>query len=155
MHVYLVQHAEALPGEQDPMRPLSELGREHARRMGQYLSRHAGLDLADIQHSGKGRAVETASLLADALGVDCKVGHDLKPSDDPALWASRLTMCHQDLMLVGHLPHLQRLAGLLLCSNDALELLHFRNAGVLCLERNEDGAWLVAWMMTPQLLPQG
>ena len=37
------------------------------------------------------------------------------PNDDPMIWVGRLTEEHNDLMLVGHLPHLSpRLASLLL-----------------------------------------
>jgi phosphohistidine phosphatase len=56
----------------------------------------------------------------------------------------------KDVMLVGHLPHLQRLAGLLICSDSECEAVHFRNGGVLCLERRKTG-WSVLWQINPTL----
>ena len=153
MHVYLVQHAEALPSEEDPLRPLSEKGISDARRMGDYLQRHAGLDVHEVLHSGRERAAQTAEILAGSLKVACSVATGLKPSDDPGLWASQLALRVKDVMVVGHMPHLQRLAGLLLCNDDALSLLHFRNGGVVSMERDATGVWCIEWVLTPQVLP--
>ena len=51
-------------------------------------------------------------------------------------------------MLVGHLPHLARLAGLLL-TEDAEEMpVRFGNAGVLKISSGQEG-WAVEWYITP------
>ncbi len=54
-------------------------------------------------------------------------------------------------MLVGHLPHLSRLAALLLAESPEPEIVAFRNAGVVCLERQE-GRFAVRWILTPELV---
>jgi phosphohistidine phosphatase len=55
--------------------------------------------------------------------------------------------------LVGHLPHLERLASLLLLEDDSSPLLLFPPAGMACLERNPTTRhWLLRWMITPETL---
>ncbi len=54
-------------------------------------------------------------------------------------------------MLVGHLPHLGRLSALLLTESLEREIVAFRNAGVVCLERQE-GGFAVRWILTPELV---
>lgn len=153
MHAYLVQHAEALSSETNPLRPLSDKGREDARRMGEYLLRHADLHLSDVLHSGRERAGQTAELMAESFGVPHKPAADLKPSDDPSVWAQQLSMRTSDVMLVGHLPHLQRLAGLLLCNDEEVTVIRFHNGGVVALERDAVGDWHIDWALTPLQLP--
>jgi phosphohistidine phosphatase len=54
-------------------------------------------------------------------------------------------------MLVGHLPHLSRLVSLLLTRNPKIQVVRFRNAGIVCLTQQE-GKWAVDWVMQPGLL---
>jgi phosphohistidine phosphatase len=76
--------------------------------------------------------------------------------DDPAVWAERLKYmtdsANEDIMLVGHLPHLGRLASLLLAGDPERHVVSFRMAGVVCLERGENGNWSLKWMITPDVL---
>jgi len=153
MHVYLLQHARAMPSEENPLRPLSETGRSDACRMADYLHRHVGLKVLEVVHSGRERAAQTAEIIADTLGVACNAAAGLMPSDDPEIWASQLKLRTKDVMVVGHLPHLQRLVGLLLCNDDALSVVHFRNGGVICLQHGAAGEWSIDWVLTPQVLP--
>jgi len=152
MHVYLVQHAEALPSETDPVRPLSEKGQSDARMMGEYLFRHTHLYLSVVLHSGKVRAAQTAELLAASFGIPHQSTTGLNPSDDPEVWARQLITSNKDVMLIGHLPHLQRLAGLLLGNDEGLSMLKFHNGGVVCLERDDVREWCIEWVLTPALL---
>ncbi len=55
-------------------------------------------------------------------------------------------------MLVGHLPHLARLAALLLSERDAPPVVDMRMGGVVCLERTES-LWQVLWFLTPETCP--
>jgi phosphohistidine phosphatase len=57
----------------------------------------------------------------------------------------------EPLMLVGHLPHMARLASLLLTGNPNREVVRFRNATIVCLERVEDG-WVLLWALGPDLV---
>ena len=151
MHVYLVQHGEATAKEENPDRPLTEKGAAEVRAVGDFLYQHARLVVPEILHSGKLRAAETAKLLARCLNAAYDTGPDLQPNDDPGLWSAHLTARTRDIMLVGHLPHLERLASLLLCGDADRYVVTFRNAGVVCLEQDKENAWHLNWAFTPDL----
>lgn len=53
-------------------------------------------------------------------------------------------------MIVGHLPHLSRLASSLLTGRQDAEVVGFQYGGVVCLERTNDG-WKLGWMIVPDL----
>lgn len=153
MIVYLVQHGEALSSEQDALRPLSDKGRADALRMANHLKKHSGVSVHEVLHSGKERSERTAAMLAEALNAPLGADHHLSPSDDPLWWAEHLKTRQKDVMLVGHLPHLERLAGLLLCGDSTASPVQFRNAGVVCLVRDDEREWHLVWAVTPDLLP--
>ena len=72
-----------------------------------------------ICHSGKLRARETAELLADGLGIDDLVQLEgMTPMDDVGAFVGRIT--DPDVMYVGHLPHLDRLASVLVAGGRPL-----------------------------------
>ncbi|MHC1579519.1 MAG: phosphohistidine phosphatase SixA [Candidatus Alkanophagales archaeon] len=150
VRVYLVQHGEAKSEEEDPARPLTDKGREEARRVATYVSKFA--HVSKILHSGKLRAAQTAEIMAGALKPPGGVGRAdaLEPLADPKIWAERLRDADDDIMLVGHLPHLSKLASLLLTGKEDVEPVKFRMAGVVCLERDEEGKWALLWMVTPE-----
>ena len=66
---------------------------------------------------------------------------------------ARLAETTEDIMLVGHLPHLSKLSSLLLTGNEDLEIIEFIMAGIVCLERDKSGRWTVRWMITPETIP--
>lgn len=151
MRLYLAQHGLAREPSEDPQRPLSDQGREDVSRVAGFLSLFARPQPLVIAHSGKLRAQQTAEMFAEAWGVkDVRVMPDLAPNDDPAVWSAHLAGMDEDVMLVGHLPHLQRLAGLLLCDDVSRTPLTFRQGGVACMER-QGGNWSLQWMVVPQL----
>ena len=76
----------------------------------------------------------------------------LSPLDNPDIWAARLIDIQDDAILVGHLPHLARLASLLLCGNSEKNIVAFRMAGVVCLKRDDAGVWSLQWMLTPEIV---
>lgn len=152
MFICLVQHAKARSEETDPARPLCEKGLADITKMASYTS---GLDLSinEIFHSPKLRAKQTAQVLADYLrppkGLSGTDG--LKPNDDPSVWAERLKTMTDNTILVGHLPHIGKLASLLLCGDADKDLVDFKMAGIVCLKRDESGAWSLQWMITPEI----
>ena len=54
------------------------------------------------------------------------------------------------VMLVGHLPFMERLAGRMLTGDADQAVIDFTNAGIVCLER-KDKRWQAAWILTPEL----
>ena len=153
MRIYLVQHGEAKRKEEDPARPLTEKGRSEVERVGRFLAR-IGVRVDRILHSGKLRAAQTAELMAKYVKSMEKIEavDGLDPLADPRIWAERLDKSEHDLMLVGHLPHLKRLVSLLLTGRDDLEIVRFRYAGVVCLEKDEK--WSILWIIRPDMLPE-
>ncbi len=153
MRLYLVQHALAKPKDEDPERPLSDQGRVDIDRMAIFLA-ESDVAVGSIQHSGKTRAAQTAQVLAERLQAvaGVSVAEGLKPVDNPAPWAERLKGGREDLMLVGHLPFMARLAALLVSGDPDVEVVRFQPGGVLCLERDEAGRWAIAWMVVTALL---
>jgi phosphohistidine phosphatase len=153
MVLYLVQHAEAKGKEEDPARDLTEKGRRDMERMARYLK---GLEVQvkQIFQSGKTRAQSTANILAAQVQPTAGVSEapGLAPLDDPGIWAERLQNLDEDIMLVGHLPHLGRLAALLLSGDQERSVVNFQMGGVVRLRRLEAGQWAVDWMVVPAMV---
>ncbi len=150
--LYLVQHAEAKDSVEDPERDLSSLGSQHAEALGAFMAAH-GVRPVEIWHSGKLRSEHTARIAAEAIGRgDVVLLHDhLQPNDDPLDIRRELDELEaRDLMIVGHLPYLQRLVGSLVASPDSAPPVRFRNAGIVALSRDESG-WTVEWAVPPGL----
>ena len=153
MKLYLVQHAEAKAEQDDPSRGLSEKGLNDIKKT---ASHAAGLSIkiSRIFHSGKKRALQSAQILAGDLHPDKGVSESdgLAPMDEPKTWAERLSSAEEDIMLVGHLPHLGKLAGLLICGSENKKAVNFTMAGIVCLKRNGGGSWSVEWALTPETI---
>lgn len=151
MRLFLVQHGEALSEAEDPDRPLSETGRANATTVADSLAR-SGVAVEAIYHSGKTRAEQTAQIFASRLApgrMEALAG--LAPKDDPAHVAQSLGELFDGAMLVGHLPHLDKLASLLVTGSPQGSVIGFRNAGVVALTE-ADGNWTVAWMVIPEVV---
>ncbi|MBI5409511.1 MAG: phosphohistidine phosphatase SixA [Nitrospirae bacterium] len=153
MFLYLIQHAEAMREEDDPSRSLTEKGIADIKKVAECAAK---LDLkADlICHSGKMRAMQTAQILTDYLkfGKPLTYTDGLAPMDDVQIWINRLARMDEDVMLVGHLPHLGSLSAALLCGDKDKNLIDFKMGCVVCLKRFEDGKWAVEWMITPEMI---
>jgi phosphohistidine phosphatase len=146
-----MQHGEAKSEAEDAERPLSDRGRDEVGRTARVLSR-LGLGVAEIHHSGKLRARQTAEIVAAELrpsrGVREAPG--LSPKDDPRAVASRIDGTQETWLIVGHLPHLSRLASLLVIGRDERPILAFRMGAPVCLVRDDSG-WSVRWILTPEM----
>ncbi len=153
MFLYLVQHAEANREEEDPTRDLSVKGREDIRKVAQFAGQ-APVAVSRILHSGKTRALRTAEILAAELkpAQGSAASDGLAPLDDPAIWADRFESLDEDLALVGHLPHLARLASRLLCGAQEPGVINFKMGGVVCLKREAPAHWALEWMLIPALI---
>ncbi|UCD34292.1 MAG: phosphohistidine phosphatase SixA [Nitrospiraceae bacterium] len=150
MYLYLVQHGEAKPEEEDPSRGLTEKGMEDARNSARSV-KGMNIDVPVIFHSGKKRALQTARIIEEEIcpGRGVFEAEGLAPMDDPGGWAARLAAIKEDTMLVGHLPHLARLSALLLCGDRGNGVLDFTNGGIMRLRRSQEGNWTVNWIIKP------
>ena len=153
MLLYLVQHAEASPAEEDPTKDLSPKGRLDIEDVAHHLKR-LNLQVQQIFHSGKTRAQTTARILGLHIhppgGITATDG--LAPLDDPGIWKSRLAAMDEDLLLVGHLPHLGKLAGLLIAGDQEKSVVNFKMGGAVRLRRMAPDQWAVDWMITPEVI---
>lgn len=154
MILYLVQHAQAKPREEDSQRPLSDQGRADIQKVAAFLSARGTVQISRILHSGKLRARQTAEVLSGHLNPTggSSETDGLAPLDDPAVWAGRLAELDEDLILVGHLPHMGKLAALLITGGADQPVVTFKPGGVVCLERDNDGYWSLSWMVVPEIL---
>jgi phosphohistidine phosphatase len=150
VEVYLVQHAEATSKEENPLRPITEAGRQATADVA-IVAAKLGLAVQQIRHSGKLRAEQTANVLAEALSPpDGVVQMDgLAPRDDVAPVADELARTFQPVMLVGHLPFMERLAGALLTGDPEQRVVKFTKAAIVCLSL--DTRWQVPWILTPEM----
>ena len=153
MRVYLVRHGKALTKDVDPERGLSEEGRAELERVGHFLKGYGG-ELRTIIHSGKTRARETAEMIAAGLNPDLIPVEEpgLAPLDDVREAAVRIQRSEDDLMIVGHLPHLVKLASVVLGVPESVPLVEFKPGSVLCLEDSVLGHPAITWMVTPELI---
>jgi len=153
MKLYLIQHGEATTEEVDPSRPLTAKGRSDVQKIAFFL-KGAGVAPSLILHSGKTRARQTAEIIAAQLGPDCRLKEreGLAPNDPVSAFANELSGRDNHLMIVSHLPILGKLVSTLLTGPESKNVVAFRQGGVVCLQRNEDRSWQVAWMVTPELL---
>jgi phosphohistidine phosphatase len=154
MKILLVQHGEAKSKEQDPARSLTDEGFRQTEKIAAWIGRHS-FSVTEIWHSGKKRAAETAMIFADQLspvkGIVTVEG--LNPNDDILPVAEALGNLEEPVMIVGHLPFLDKLAGLLLSGDQERKVISFTNSGVVCLVK-EKYQWAAAWMIVPDLLTE-
>lgn len=150
MKLYLVQHGEATPKEADPNRALTKKGKEDVFRMAKFLKK-VGIKVIATWHSEKLRAIQTAQILGKAVSVEIIKQEGLAPNDPIDSWLEELNTRIKDVMMVGHLPFLQRLASLLLVGDESSRLIAFRPGGVVCLERKEE-KWSLVWMVPTELV---
>jgi phosphohistidine phosphatase len=98
--LWLLRHAEAADGLPDDQRPLTDQGARHAEAAGLALAR-LGTQIDSCLSSPKLRALQTAQLACDALGVSVSLEPALsgEPFD-----VHELTAGLGDVLLVGHDP---------------------------------------------------
>lgn len=154
MRLYLIQHGEARPEIEDPQRSLTDRGEEEVRRISK-AAKALKIRLSMVYHSGKTRAKQTAEIIAGGLSIpdlSIQAVQGLNPNDDVRPWAERIAKETRDIMIVGHLPFLEKLASLLLSGDENAKLVLFRYGAIVCLDQKEDKGWAVRWLITPETI---
>jgi phosphohistidine phosphatase len=120
MNLYLVHHGVAVGPEEDPRRPLSNVGLAGVARV---AAKAAALGAKPdvVWHSGKLRAKQTAQEFWRACNAlaEFSASKDLQPDDPPQWIRDRLRGESRNIALVGHFPHLPRLLALLITGGEA------------------------------------
>ena len=151
MKIYLVRHGIAHSKSDDPERSLTEEGKDEVIKVASFIIKEKKFELDKIFQSGKTRAKETAELIAQFIQPIEGIyeSEELAPMTDPSKWLEKIKKMNNDTMLVGHLPHLNRLASLLLTKNEN-EIIQFSTAAIVCLSREEEG-FTIDWIISPDI----
>ena len=106
--------------------------------------------VAWIYHSGILRAQQTAELVAEVLKPSEGVRElgGLCPDDDPFIVQAELAAASQPIMLVSHLPYVDRLASLLISGDSDGSVIEFAPATLACMTRDA-GGWKLRWSISP------
>lgn len=151
MKIYLIRHGKTLPKAVHPDQPLSEEGKRETAAAAHYFKSRQ-LKVGEIWHSLKLRAVETARIITQELkNVKLRERDDLNPDDPVQPVAEEIARQKKDLLIVGHLPFLEKLTALLMCNDEDRPCSIFYHSGIVCLEQTAQG-WNFAWFLTPQML---
>ncbi len=149
MKLYLVRHGEYSSFADQT---LSETGIRETQAVVNLL-KPAALEIDEILHSVKRRAQQTAEILAQGLAPHLspieRTG--LKPSDPIEAILTDIHTQPRQLMLVGHLPFMERLLSTLLYGEEYPCPVDFCCACVVCLER-QGRQWQIAWVVSPKLV---
>ena len=147
MDFYLVRHGRALSEQIDPRRPLTSAGRIAVEQLG-HAATARSVRVSQIVHSGILRAEQTAAILAEILQPlnGMRHGSGLRPEDDPVYAKAELETATEPTMLVGHLPHLGRLAAYLANGDPDRSIIEFEPATIACFSR-EDRVWRLNWVL--------
>jgi len=151
VRLYLVQHGEARSEEEDPERSLTVRGEEETKKLS-VATKRLNIRPSRIFHSGKKRAEQTAGIIAKALSLSAQFGQGLNPNDDVHPWVERISGEAEDIMIVGHLPFLEKLASLLVCGDEGAKAVLFRYSAIVCLEKKGSGRWAVDWVLKPDMV---
>jgi phosphohistidine phosphatase len=154
--VYLVQHGEAKSEQEDPERPRTERGRDEVTRVARFVAAAGRVRVERIVHSGKTRARQTAEILNANLRPPAGMSQidGLAPNDDPSIAARIVAETSEVLTFAGHLPHLSRLASLLIFGETGKMPVYFRMGGIVALGQDDQGLWSVAWHLIPDIVPK-
>ncbi len=146
MYLYLVHHGVAVPPQVDPQRPLSDDGLNRVEELAQVVARRR-VKPAVVWHSGKLRARQTADAYKRACNPLAAVSaaRGLQPSDAPERLADALIGETRDVMLVGHLPHVERLLRLLVEGNREGATV-FPAHGIVALTP-QNHRWVESWRL--------
>jgi phosphohistidine phosphatase len=152
MALYLVQHGKSLPKDVDPDQGLSEEGIAETKRIADVAAGYS-VNVSRIKHSIKTRARKTAEIFESALNPAAGIAEvdGLKPMDDVTTFATAIDT-DKNIMLVGHLPFMERMTSYLVTGSADKPVFKFQNSGIVCLNKEPDlGSWAIVWTLMPNI----
>lgn len=156
MKLYFLRHADALPGADDAVRPLSPLGRKQSRKVGRFL-RKAGIEFEAAYSSPLVRAHQTADIVLKTLDAlpprklqitDALLNETSQTRFDQ--WLKGLPEAGR-VLLVGHAPTMDERVCHLLGVNRG-DLLKLPKGALACLETDDCRVASLKFFVTPKLL---
>jgi len=152
MALFLVQHGKSLPKEKDPDQSLSRQGIEETQAMAK-MAFDQYVQVSRIIHSGKKRALQTAEIFMKVLEPEAGISKEsgLAPLDDVSIFASSTVNSDENIMVVGHLPFLERLVSYLVAGAPESPVIKFHNSAIVCLDIDDASeSWFIRWALFPQ-----
>lgn len=153
MLIYLVRHADALAANSDEIRPLSPKGIDDTKRVGKFLKK-INIKVDSIYHSGLLRARQTAEILQHDLQLKCLLvkKDGLRPEDPVDVILTEIHKIDNNLMIIGHMPHLSSLLSKMVIGVLDPQIVDFKKGAIVCLEKDER-LFRIKWLLTPKLMP--
>ncbi len=145
MELYLVRHGDVDPnvGDAGEGPPLTEAGLAHVRRCANFAAR-LGVEIGEIRHSEALRSIQTAQEFEQTLRCPRKQVTGIGPDDDINPLRREAAGLKQNVMVIGHLPYLNRIAGALLAQDESMPVVVFHPASLVRLDRREDARWSIS-----------
>ena len=150
MNLYLIRHGIAAGGGDDP--PLTEAGIAAIEGLAAVLA-CADVKPRHVIHSPLQRARQTARLLSAVVAPDLtpeEAANGLSPDDLTDAIAAAADGWREDVMLVGHMSNISRLAAHLMSGSEDGVRINFELGTAVCLERPQAGyVWGLNWLIAP------
>ena len=129
---YLVRHGDALSATDRSRATAVPAGREEVDRLAR-MALDRNVQVGEICHSGIRRARETAEILASYLMPPrrCAAMLGFVAGRRSGARQSRVGLVDEPVMWVGHLPYMNRLAGLLVAAPEQRVGIYTRDDGLL------------------------
>lgn len=152
MILYLARHGESVPVGDDDERPLSQQGESDVRYVANLIS-PLNLSIARVFQSTKKRAQQTAQILSSAFHLlnHIETRAELQPMAEVDPIIEELYAIDEDILIVSHMPFLEKLVGKLITGNENKNVVAFKAGCLLCLEEIEQKQWVIRWMLSPEL----
>ena len=83
----------------------------------------------------------------------CEQKPGLSPNDPVSEILNNIIFQKKNILLVGHLPFLQKMVSLALLDAESQAIIKFCMAGIVCLEYDEEGVWTLIFEVISELLP--
>ena len=117
--------------------------------MALYLIQH-GKSLSKDQDPDQGLSAEgiaeterIARIAKDEGVAVSQIRHSVK---------TRARQTAEIVMLVGHLPFMERLASFLIMGSIDKPVFKFQNSGIVCLDKDPEAqAWIIQWALMPKI----
>ncbi|MFN2240209.1 MAG: phosphohistidine phosphatase SixA [Thermoanaerobaculia bacterium] len=144
MLIWLVRHGEAEIRGQDDLRELTPEGSRAIEAIARRVADRSD-GIRAVYHSGKRRAEQTAAILAASIKLPAPLAQELlRPNADPFEVARWIESFEGPVVLVTHLPLVERLAGVLISGSPEVPVLAFSTGTIAAIEK-EGGGWKLAW----------
>ena len=151
MEIFVVRHGIAVDSDVDVKRPLSAEGSNQVKAMGQYLKDKIG-NIEHVIHSEKLRAIQTAQILHETACPDASISQQigLSPNDDPDALLDKLPLWEPSVMIVSHLPFVDKLVSQLVTSDIHHSICSFSPGTIVKLNKNNHHA-TISFILHPGL----